>query len=195
MPFFVSFGLGRLVAGFLTLAFCVLSVTSYALLFFALAAAMYVTGLDAQIWHRDIYGEPTPISLAALLRYYYDKRHPRQEDPSTPPLGLSMRSRNTSSLLCVGPPGACRCEERKPEPLADIEEEKSEDIENMSTRVDEEIGVLRAIPHGSTVARGASSRFSSRSPGGITAAVSVPTLAEMRSQVVITLNRSSVRSL
>lgn len=157
---------------------------------------MYVTGLDAQIWHRDIYSEPTPISLTALFRHFYDKRYPRQEELSTPPLGISMRSRNTSSLLCVGPPGACSCEERKPEPLADIEEEKSEDIENMSTRIDEEVGVLRVVQQGPTVTRGSSSRFLPRSPqGSITAAVSVPTLAEMRSQVVITLNRSSVRSL
>jgi len=163
----------------------------YALLLFVLAVAMYITGLDPQIWHRDIYGEPTPISLTALLRYYHDKRHPQQEELFTPPLGISMRSRNTSSLLCMGPPGACGCEERKPEPLADIEEEKTEDIENMSTRVDEEAGTLRVMPQGSTLSRG----FSSRSPGRITAAVSVPTLAEMRSQVVITLNRSSVRSL
>ncbi|KAF9650967.1 hypothetical protein BDM02DRAFT_3111273 [Thelephora ganbajun] len=169
--------------------------SSYSLLFFILAAAMYITGLDAQIWYRDIYGEPTPISLTALLRYYHDKRHPRQEELSTPALGISMRSRNTSSLLCIGPPGACDCEERKPEPLADIEEEKSEDIENMSMRADEELGVLRGALQGPTVARGYSGRFLPRTPESITAAVSVPTLAEMRSQVVITLDRSSVRSL
>ena len=156
---------------------------------------MYITGLDAQIWHRDIYGEPTPISFTALLRHYHDKRHPQQEDSSTPPLGISMRSRNTSSLLCIGPPGACECEGRKPEPLADIEEEKSEDIENISTGADEELGISRGSPQGSTVARGYSSRLLPRTSGSITAAVSVPTLAEMRSQVVITLNRSSVRSL
>lgn len=107
-----------------------------------------------------------------------------------------MRSRNTSSLLCIGPAGACECEERKPEPLADIEEESPEDIENMSARDDEEIGVLRGPLRDSTAARGHPSRFPvPRAPGSITAAVSVPTLAEMRSQVVITLNRSSVRSL
>jgi hypothetical protein len=157
---------------------------------------MYITGLDAQIWHRDIYDEPTPISLTALLRHYHDKRNPQQQGTSTPALGISMRSRNTSSLLCIGPPGACDCEERKPEPLADIEEEKSEDIENMSTRIDEEIGVLKRTSHGPVVARGSSSRpLLPRASGSITAAVSVPTLVEMRSQVVITLNRSSVRSL
>lgn len=179
------------------LAFHMLSVASYALIFFVLAAAMYITGLDAQIWHRDIYGEPTPISLSALLHYYRDKRSPSQEEPFTPPLGISMRSRNTSSLLCIGPAGACGCEERKPEPLADIEEEKSEDIENMSTRVDEEAGVLRMVSQDPTVTRGSSSRLLPRSSGtaSITAAVSVPTFAEMRSQVVITLNGSSVRSL
>lgn len=170
-------------------------VSNYTLLLSALAAAMHITGLDAQIWHRDIYGEPTPISLTALLRHYRDKRHAQQGEPSSPALGISMGSRNTSSLLCTGPPGACDCEERKPEPLADIEEEKSEDIEDMSM-VDEELGVLRGVPQGSTVARGFhSSRLLPRTPGNITAAVSVPTLAEMRSQVVITLNRSSVRSL
>ena len=195
MRFFVSPGLGQIVAGFLTLALRLLLVASYASLFFFLAAAMYITGLDAQIWHRDIYSEPTPISLTALLRHYHDKRHPQQGEPSTPPFGISMRSRNTSSLLCIGPPGACSCEERKPEPLADIEEEGSEDIENISIRVDEEVGVLRVVPQGPTVARGPSSRHLPRSPGDITSAVSVPTLAEMRSQVVITLNRSSVRSL
>jgi hypothetical protein len=179
----------------LTMEFWVSLVASYALLFFVLVALMFVTGLDAQIWHRDIYSEPTPVSLTALVRHFYDKRYPRQEELFTPPLGISMRSRNTSSLLCIGPPGACGCEERKPEPLADIEEEKSEDIENMSTRVDEEVGMLRVIPQGLTVTRGSSSRFPPRTPGNITAAVSVPTLAEMRSQVVITLNRSSVRSL
>lgn len=157
---------------------------------------MYITGLDAQIWHRDIYSEPTPISLTALLQYCHVKRHPQQEEISTPALGISMRSRNTSSLLCIGPPGTCDCEERKPEPLADIEEEKLEDLENMSTVGDEELGVLRGAPQGSTVARGLySSRLLPRAHGNITAAVSVPTLAEMRSQVVITLNRSSVRSL
>jgi len=157
---------------------------------------MYFTGLDAQIWYRDIYDEPTPISLTALLKRYHDKRHPQQEEHPTSALGISMRSRNTSSLLCIGPPGACECGERKPEPLADIEEEKPEDIEeDMSTRVDEELGVVRESPQGSTVARGYSSRFLPRTPGSITAAVSVPTLAEMRSQVIITLNRSSVRSL
>ena len=157
---------------------------------------MYITGLDAGIWHRDIYSEPTPISLTALLRYYYDKRNPQQEGTATPALGISMRSRNTSSLLCIGPPGACDCEERKPEPLADIEEEKSEDIENMSAVVDEEIGVITGVRQGTAVARRYSNRFlQARAPGSITAAVSVPTLAEMRSQVVITLNRSSVRSL
>lgn len=195
MRLFVSFGLDHLIAGFLTLASRVLLVASYALLFFLLAAAMYITGLDGQIWQRDIYSEPTPISLTALIRYCYDKRYPQQEEISTPPLGISMRSRNTSSLLCIGPPGACGCAERKPEPLADIEEEKSEDMENLSTRVDEEVGMLRVVPRAPTVARASSSRFLSRSPGSITAAVSVPTLAEMRSQVVITLNRSSVRSL
>ena len=179
----------------LAFTFCVLLVTSYAILFSGLAAAMYVTGLDAQIWHRDIYGEPTPISLTALLQHYHDKRHPQQEEISTPPLGISMRSRNTSSLLCIGPPGACGCDERKSEPLADIEEEKPEDIENMSTRIDEEVGMLRVVPPGPTTARGPSSRPQRLAPGSITAAVSVPTLAEMRSQVVITLNRSSVRSL
>jgi hypothetical protein len=173
----------------------VVLVSSYALLFFTLAAAMYVTGLDAQIWRRDIYSEPTPISLTALLRHYHDKRNPQQEEPHTPALGIIMRSRNTSSLLCVGPPGACDCEERKPEPLADIEEEKTEDIENVSVMIDEEAGVLRGAPQGSTVSRGYSSRPLTRPPGSITAAVSVPTLVEMRSQVVITLNRSSVRSL
>ena len=174
-----------------------LLVSSYALSFSTLAVAMYVTGLDAQVWYRDIYDEPTPISLTALLQYYHDKRHPQQEDPSTPALGISMRSRNTSSLLCIGPSGACDCEERKPEPLAAIEEEKSEDIENISTRVDEELGVLGGVPQGSTAARSFHSnwRLPRTPPGRITAAVSVPTLAEMRSQVVITLNRSSVRSL
>lgn len=157
---------------------------------------MYIAGLDAHIWHRDIYSEPTPISLTALFQHYRDKRHPQQEAPFTPPFGISMRSRNTASLLCIGPPGACDCGERKPEPLADIEEEKPEDIENTSTGLDEEVGVLREVPQGSTVARGFhSNRLLSRAPGNITAAVSVPTLAEMRSQVVITLNRSSVRSL
>ena len=156
---------------------------------------MYVTGLDGQIWHRDIYGEPTPISLTALLQHYRDKRHPQPEENPTSVLGISMRSRNTSSLLCIGPQGVCECGERKPEPLADIEEEKPEDIEDMSTRVDEELGVMRGPPQGSTISRGYSSRFMPRTPGSITAAVSVPTLAEMRSQVVITLNRSSVRSL
>ena len=156
---------------------------------------MYITGLDAQIWHRDIYSEPTPISLTALLQHYHDKCNPQREEPPTPALGISMRSRNTSSLLCVGPPGACDCEERKPGPLADIEEEKTEDFENASAMIDEESGVLRGAPQGSTVARGYSSRFSTRPAGNITAAVSVPTLVEMRSQVVITLNRSSVRSL
>lgn len=173
-----------------------LSVSSYAILFFALAAAMYISGIDAQIWQRDIYSEPTPISLTALLRYYYDKRNPQQEESITPPLGISMRSRNTSSLLCIGPPGVCDCGERKPEPLADIEEEKPEDVENMSSRVDEEFGGLRSIPVGPASARGHPNRFlQAGAPGSITAAVSVPTLAEMRSQVVITLNRSSVRSL
>jgi hypothetical protein len=191
---FVSFG--QPVLDFLTLTSGLLLVSSYSLYSSSLAAAMYITGLDAQIWHRDIYGEPTPISLTALLQYYHDKRHPQQEELSTPVLGISMRSRNTSSLLCIGPPGACDCGERKSEPLADIEEEKSEDIENMSTGVDEELGVLRGLPQGSTVVRGSrSSRLLPRTPGSITAAVSVPTLAEMRSQVVITLNRSSVRSL
>jgi hypothetical protein len=157
---------------------------------------MYITGVDTHVWRRDIYSEPTPISLTALLRYYHDKWNPQQEGLSTPALGISMRSRNTSSLLCIGPPGACDCEERKPEPLADIEEEKSEDLENMSTTVDEEIGVLTGAQHGGTVASGYTNRFlQARAPGSITAAVSVPTLAEMRSQVVITLNRSSVRSL
>ena len=158
---------------------------------------MYITGLDVQIWYRDIYSEPTPISLTALLRHYYDKRHPKQEEPSTPPLGISMHSRNTSSLLCIGPPRACDCGERKQEPLADIEEEKSEDIENTSTRVDEELGALRGAPQGSTNTRGfhSSRLLNPRAPGSITAAVSVPTFTEMRSQVVITLNRSSVRSL
>jgi len=171
-------------------------VSNYTLLFFALAAAMHITGLDAQIWYRDIYDEPTPISLTALLRHYHDKRHPQQEESSTSVLGIGMRSRNTSSLLCTGPPGTCDCEERKQEPLADIEEEKSEDIEIMSTRIDEEVGMLNGPPQGSTVARSfRSSRLLPRTPGSITAAVSVPTLAEMRSQVVITLNRSSVRSL
>lgn len=195
MRLFVSFGLAWLEADFLTLECCPLQVASYAFLFFFLAAAMYITGLDAQIWHRDIYSEPTPISLTALVQHYRDKLYPQQEDPSTPPLGISMRSRNTSSLLCIGPPGACGCEERKPEPLADIEEEKSEDVENMLTRVDEELGMLRVVPQGPTVARGSSNRLLPRSHTSITAAVSVPTLAEMRSQVVITLNRSSVRSL
>ena len=179
----------------LTLTPGFLSVASYSVLFFILATVMYITGLDEQIWHRDIYGEPTPISLTALLQYYHDKRHPKQEDTSTPVLGISMRSRNTSSLLCIGPPGACDCEGRKPEPLADIAEEKSEDIEGLSTRVDEELGMVRGAAQGSTVGRGfCSSRFLPRTPESITAAVSVPTLAEMRSQVVITLNRSSVRS-
>lgn len=191
---FVSFG--QLILDFATLRSSLLLVSSYALSFSTLAAAMYITGLDAQIWYRDIHGEPTPISLTALLQYYHHKRHPQQEESSTPALGISMRSRNTSSLLCIGPPGACDCEERKPEPLADIEEEKSEDIENISAGVDEELGVLRGVPQSSTVARGfRSSWLLPRTPGRITAAVSVPTLAEMRSQVVITLNRSSVRSL
>lgn len=154
---------------------------------------MYITGLDEQVWHRDIYGEPTPISLTALLQHYHDKRHPKQEDPSTPALGISMRSRNTSSLLCIGPAGACDCEERKPEPLADIAEEKSEDIENMSTRIDEELG-MGGVTQGSTAGRGFyPNKLLPRTSESITAAVSVPTLAEMRSQVVITLNRSSVR--
>lgn len=172
-------------------------VSSYTVLFSALAAAMYITGLDLQIWHRDIYGEPTPISLTALLRHYHDRRHPQQEEPSTPPIGISMHTRNTSSLLCIGPPGTCDCGERKPGPLADIEEEKSEDIEDTSTRVDEELGVLKGAPQGSTNARGfhSSRLLNPRAPGSITAAVSVPTLTEMRSQVVVTLNRSSVRSL
>jgi len=173
-----------------------LPVTSYSVLFFTLATAMYITGLDVQIWHRDIYGEPTPISLTALFRHYRDKGHPKQEDPSTPVLGISMRSRNTSSLLCSGPPGGCDCEERKPEPLADIAEEESEDIEDTAARVDEELGVVRGTSRGSVVGRGFhSSRVLSRTSGSITAAVSVPTLAEMRSQVVVTLNRSSVRSV
>lgn len=191
---FVSFGQPALDC--VVLKSNLLLVSSYALSFSTLAATMYITGLDAQIWYRDIYGEPTPISLMALLQYYHDKRHPQQEGLFTPALGISMRSRNTSSLLCIGPQGACNCEERKPEPLADIEEEKSEDIENMSTGIDEELGMLRGAPQGSTVARGShSSRLFPRTPGRITAAVSVPTLTEMRSQVVITLNRSSVRSL
>jgi hypothetical protein len=191
---FVSFC--QPVHDFTTLRSTLLLVSSYSLYFSTLAAAMYITGVDAQIWHRDIYGEPTPISLTALLQYYHDKRHPQQEDLSTPVLGISMRSRNTSSLLCIGPPGACDCAERKSEPLADIEEEKSEDIENISTGVDEELGMLRGLPQSSTVVRGSrSSWLLPRTPGRITAAVSVPTLAEMRSQVVITLNRSSVRSL
>lgn len=158
---------------------------------------MYITGIDVHIWHRDIYGEPTPISLNALLRYYRDKGLPKQEDPSTPALGISMRSRNTSSLLCIGPAGGCDCGERKPEPLADIAEEESGDIEDISTRVDEELGVGRGVAQGLIVGRGLhlSRKIAPRTSGSITAAVSVPTLAEMRSQVVITLNRSSVRSL
>ena len=158
---------------------------------------MYITGLDVQIWHRDIYGEPTPISLTALLRHYRDKRHPKQEDASTPVLGISMRSRNTSSLLCMGPSGGCDCEERKPEPLADIAEEEPEDIEDAPTRVDEELGVVRGTAQGSATGRGLHSGrvLPGRTSESIAAAVSVPTLAEMRSQVVITLNRSSVRSL
>jgi len=156
---------------------------------------MYITGLDVHIWHRDIYGEPTPISLTALLRHYRDKRNPEQEDSSTPALGISMRSRNTASLLCIGPSGGCDCEERKPEPLADIAEEEPEDIEDTPTRADEELGVGRGIAQGSGVGRGFhSSRVMPRTSESIAAAVSVPTLAEMRSQVVITLNRSSVRS-
>ena len=180
----------------LTLMPSPLSVSSYSLLFFGLAAAMYITGLDPQIWHRDIYGEPTPISLTALLQHCHDRRHPKQECPSTPALGISMRSRNTSSLLCIGPQGACECEERKSEPLADIAEETSEDIEDTPTRVDEELGLVRGIAQGSAVGRGFhTGRVLARTSGGITAAVSVPTLAEMRSQVVISLDRSSVRSL
>ena len=179
----------------LTLALTLPLVSSYSIIFFTLATAMYITGLDVQIWHRDIYGEPTPISLTALLQHYRDKRHP-QEDPPSPVLGISMRSRNTSSLLCIGTPGGCDCEQRKPEPLADIAEEGSEDIEDTPTRVDEELGVVRGIVRGSAVGRSfRSGRVSPRTSGSITAAVSVPTLAEMRSQVVITLNRSSVRSL
>ena len=171
-------------------------VSSYALSLSTLAGAIYITGLDAQVWYRDIHGEPTPISLTALLQYYHDKHHPQQEEPSTPVFGISMRSRNTSSLLCIGPPGACDCEERKPEPLAGIEEEKSEDIENISTRLDEELGVLRGALQNPTAARGFHSGWLlPRASGRITTAVSVPTLAEMRSQVVITLNRSSIRSL
>lgn len=181
--------------GCLILTPTLLLVSSYSIIFFTLATAMYITGLDVQIWHRDIYGEPTPISLTALLRHYREKRHP-QEDPHSPVLGISMRSRNTSSLLCIGTPGACDCEQRKPEPLADIAEEEYEDIEGTPTRTDEELGVVRGTARGSATGRGfRSGRVSPRTSGSISAAVSVPTLAEMRSQVVITLNRSSVRSL
>lgn len=190
---FVSFGQPGLDR--LTLTPDFLLVSSYSLLLFTLATAMYITGIDVHIWHRDIYGEPTPISLTALLQHYHDKRHPRQEDLSTPALGISMRSRNTSSLLCTGPPGTCDCEERKPEPLADIAEEKSEDFEDMPSRVDEELGVAGGVAQGSTARRTSySNRISPRKSGSISATVSVPTLAEMRSQVVITLGHSSVRS-
>ena len=179
----------------LTLALTLPLVSSYSIIFFTLATAMYITGLDVQIWHRDIYGEPTPISLTALLRHYREKRHP-QEDPHSPVLGISMRSRNTSSLLCIGTSGGCDCEQRKPEPLADIAEEEYEDIEGTPTRTDEGLGVVRGTARGSATGRGfRSGRVSPRTSGSISAAVSVPTLAEMRSQVVITLNRSSVRSL